>query len=58
MACPFNSLYWAFHNRHRQRLQKDPRIGMIYRTWDRMDKEEEKRIFALANTYLKDLSRH
>lgn len=36
-ACPFNALYWEFHHRHRPLLEKNPRIGMVYRTWDRME---------------------
>ena len=36
-ACPFNSLYWHFMHRHRKRLAANPRIGMIYRNWDRQD---------------------
>ena len=35
-ACPFNSLYWDFYDRHRARLERNPRIGMMYRTWDKM----------------------
>lgn len=35
-ACPFNSLYWDFFHRHRNLLERNPRIGMVYRTWDRM----------------------
>lgn len=35
-ACPFNALYWDFHHRNRALLEKNPRIGMVYRTWDRM----------------------
>lgn len=36
-ACPFNSLYWHFMMRNRDQLEKNPRIGMAYRTWDKMD---------------------
>ncbi|MBT8370985.1 MAG: cryptochrome/photolyase family protein [Deltaproteobacteria bacterium] len=57
MACPFNSLYWEFYNRHRRRLGKNARVAMMYRVWDRMDKNEKKRVLAQANTYLKDLNR-
>ena len=32
-ACPFNSLYWHFYDRNRDKLEKNPRIGMAYRTW-------------------------
>lgn len=56
-ACPFNSLYWNFFHRHRQRLGQNPRVGMTYRTWDRIDKKEQKRILTQAAAYLEDLSR-
>lgn len=36
-ACPFNSLYWHFMHRHRDRLGKNARIGMVYRNLDKMD---------------------
>lgn len=55
-ACPFNSLYWAFFDRHRLRLQKIPRVGMMYRTWDRMKEEEKKKVLKQADVYLKDLN--
>jgi len=56
-ACPFNSLYWDFFNRHRRRLQNNPRIGMMYRTWDRMDSGEKKRILDQAAAYRSQLNR-
>ncbi len=40
-ACPFNSLYWHFHARNRELLEKNPRIGMVYRTWDKMANRQE-----------------
>ncbi len=40
-ACPFNSLYWDFYNRHEEKLSNNPRIGMMYRTWARM-KDKDK----------------
>jgi len=39
-ACPFNSLYWGFMVRHRERLAKNPRIGMIYKNWDKQAQEQ------------------
>jgi deoxyribodipyrimidine photolyase-related protein len=57
MACPFNSLYWDFFNRHRKRLQKNPRVGMMYRTWDRMDGRDKKQILSQSADYLKNLNR-
>ena len=56
MACPFNSLYWHFFERHRRLLGKNARVAMMYRVWDRMDKDEIKRILNQADTYLQDLN--
>ena len=56
MACPFNSLYWDFYSRHHRRLGKNARVAMMYRVWDRMNRDEKKRVLAQANTYLKDLN--
>jgi deoxyribodipyrimidine photolyase-related protein len=50
-ACPFNSLYWDFHVRHTAKLAKNPRIGMVYRTWDKMQAEEKERILLQAEQY-------
>jgi deoxyribodipyrimidine photolyase-related protein len=57
MACPFNSLYWNFFERHRPLLQKNPRVGMMYRAWDRMETKEKKQVLNQADTYLKNLER-
>ncbi len=40
-ACPFNSLYWNFLDRHRDKLSNNPRMSMMYRVWDKMDNQEE-----------------
>ena len=56
-ACPFNSFYWAFFDRHRRRLQKNPRVAMMYRTWDRMQEKEKKQVLKQADVYLNDLNR-
>jgi len=51
-ACPFNSLYWDFHDRHRDKLEKNPRIGMVYRTWDKMGQEQQEAVRLQAREYL------
>jgi deoxyribodipyrimidine photolyase-related protein len=56
MACPFNSLYWSFFERHRRLLGKNARMAMMYRVWERMDKDEKKRILNRADSYLEDLN--
>ena len=50
-ACPFNSLYWEFLHRHRSKLEKNPRIGMMYRTWDRMKEDNRKALIKQARQY-------
>jgi deoxyribodipyrimidine photolyase-related protein len=40
-ACPFNSLYWGFMARHRPHFEKNPRIGMVYRQWDKKDEPDK-----------------
>lgn len=35
-ACPFNSLYWDFLNRHRSKLFLNWRMRTIYAAWDSM----------------------
>ena len=32
---PINSLYWGFMIRHRLSFERNPRIGMVYRQWDK-----------------------
>ena len=50
-ACPFNSLYWDFFDRHRELLRKNPRVGMAYRNLDRMDESELRKIREQARKY-------
>lgn len=54
-ACPFNSLYWHFHHRHRHLLEKNPRIGMVYRLWDKMNPAQKDEILSQAERLLDDL---
>jgi deoxyribodipyrimidine photolyase-related protein len=55
-ACPFNYLYWDFLIRHRDKLNRNPRLGMIYRTLDKMDEGKQQNIKRDAQTFLNQLS--
>jgi len=50
-ACPFNSLYWEFYERHRDKLATNPRVAMMYRVWDRMPDEQQRAILRQAATH-------
>lgn len=54
-ACPFNSLYWDFYDRHADKLAKNPRIGMAYVTWNKMNHEQKAEILKQAEIYLNDI---
>ena len=47
-ACPYSTLYWDFLDRHRQRLEKNHRMALPYRTLDRLDPDEVDAIRARA----------
>ncbi|WP_420385523.1 cryptochrome/photolyase family protein [Roseivirga sp.] len=51
-ACPFNSLYWDFLERNRKELDGNPRMGMIYRVWDKNSTEKKNQIIEQAAKYL------
>jgi deoxyribodipyrimidine photolyase-related protein len=54
-ACPFNSLYWHFIDRHRDDFANNPRMGMMYRNWDRQKPERRAALLARANDLLDHL---
>jgi deoxyribodipyrimidine photolyase-related protein len=43
-GCPFNTLYWSFLSRNRDKLEKNPRIGMGYRLLDKMSPKDKAAI--------------
>jgi len=55
-ACPFNYLYWDFLDRNRAKLRANPRVGMMYRTYDRMDADKQQAIRSDAEKFFKDLA--
>lgn len=54
-ACPFNYLYWDFLLRHEDKLRGNPRLGMIYRTADKMSVEKIEAIRSDSRKFLSAL---
>jgi len=54
-ACPFNSLYWDFLDRHRERFANNPRMAFPYKSLNRFSDEERQNIIAQAQRYLDNL---
>jgi len=51
-ACPFNALYWHFLMRHRERLQGNPRMTMVYRNLTRMDEARQQALWRRGEALL------
>ena len=54
-ACPFNYLYWDFLMRHRETLQENPRMAMIYRTLAKMSSEKTETIRKDSQRFLSEI---
>lgn len=55
-ACPFNSLYWNFYDKHETKLSHNPRIGMMYKVWHKMKSEDKAALLEQADYYLKHIN--
>jgi deoxyribodipyrimidine photolyase-related protein len=55
-ACPFNSLYWRFIDRHFEVFKKNPRMGLTVRNWERKESAEQTAIVQWADSQLKLLA--
>lgn len=51
-ACPFNSLYWHFVNRHEAVLKQNPRMSLITAQWAKQAPEAKQAIIAQAERNL------
>ncbi len=54
-ACPFNSLYWHFIDRHREDFANNPRMAMMYRNWDKQKPERREALLARADWVLANI---
>ena len=55
-SCPLNSLYWHFMVRYRERFSQNPRIGMIYRNWDKQDESQRIAVIKRADWCLNNIN--
>lgn len=51
-ACPFNSLYWNFFDKHETKLVKNQRLKMMYSIWHKMKPESRTALLEQAQYYL------
>lgn len=54
-ACPFNALYWDFLARNEDKLERNQRLAMPYRTWAKMDDAVKRDLRASAKAFLDTL---
>ena len=55
-SCPFNSLYWNFYDKHEAKLSKNPRIGMMYNVWKKMEPTAKTALLMQAEYYLNHIN--
>jgi deoxyribodipyrimidine photolyase-related protein len=54
-ACPLNSLYWRFMNKHEQEFSLNPRQAMVYRNWQKKPDEQKQKVLHQAEIYIKNI---
>jgi deoxyribodipyrimidine photolyase-related protein len=54
-ACPFNYLYWNFMIENREKLRRNPRMGPIFKTLERMTEARQDAVVADAKRFLDSL---
>lgn len=55
-ACPYNSLYWHFIDRHQDYLSSNARMGLIVGGWRKRAPAEREAIVAWADQLLEELA--
>jgi deoxyribodipyrimidine photolyase-related protein len=54
-ACPINALYYQFLDRHKDPLVDNPRMGFMYRNYQKLSEDQLKEYKAIANRFTKEL---
>lgn len=57
-ACPFNYLYWDFIIRNEDKLRGNHRMGMMYKTLERMGEEKVQAVKEDSRRFFKALDNH
>ena len=53
-ACPFNSLYWRFIDKHIDKFGNNPRMGLVVANWRKRDPGEREVIVDWADKMIED----
>jgi deoxyribodipyrimidine photolyase-related protein len=53
----WDGLFWRFMDKQRGFFLKNPRLGMLVKTLDKMNPDRKKRLFLVANSFLMQLDR-
>ncbi|WP_158970897.1 cryptochrome/photolyase family protein [Paraglaciecola sp. L3A3] len=56
-ACPLNSLYWHFMEKHSLLFESNPRQAMVYKNWRKQPIEQQQATLDKANYYLQNLEK-
>ena len=54
-ACPYNSLYWHFIDRHKDLLSSNPRMGLILGGWRKRSDDDREVVLNWAERTLEQI---
>lgn len=55
-ACPFNSLYWNFIDKNKEKLAKNQRMAIPLSSWSKMNPDDKSKILNQAQIYLENVN--
>ena len=50
-VCPLNYLYWNFLVTNRKKLENNPRIAMMYKSYDRMSNDKKNLLRTIVKNF-------